>query len=62
MIDHETVLAVKYTIISLGSLVFGLINWSGFISALQPLSYMVTIFAGFMAIRHWYYATKKINK
>lgn len=61
MYDTELFAAIKYTAITSIAAIFGMINLQGVIAALQPFSYLVTICAGFMAIRHWYYATKKIN-
>lgn len=68
MYTPEFFAAVKYTAISIGAVILGIlpkffyeITWDGFIAALQPFSYFVTTIAGFMAIRHWYLATKKLN-
>lgn len=65
---QELFLAIKWTALTTFGLLFGNIDFNlasitiqGILGALQPMSWMFTIGAGFMAMRHWYYATKKIN-
>ena len=65
---EELFLAIKWSALVLFGFLFGNIDLQlanitlqGLLSALQPLSWMFTIGAGFMAMRHWYYATKKNN-
>lgn len=57
----ELVAAMKWTAITGITFVFGNITIQGLIASLQPLSWLFSIIAAFMAIRHWYYATKKIK-
>lgn len=54
--------AVLYSMISFLSIGVGFINWTGLLAALPSISHTVAIGAGLMAIRHWYFATKKINR
>lgn len=68
MYNPEILPAIKCTLITFAGMLLGVlpkasgnVTWEGFIATLQPFSYLVTIIAGFMAIRHWYYATKNIN-
>lgn len=68
MYNPDLFAALKYTAITFGSVLLGVlpkfldeITIAGFVAALQPFSYLVTIVAGFMAIRHWYIATKKLK-
>lgn len=58
---EEFLLATKWTAFAGFGFLFGNITMQGIIATLQPLSWMFTIMAGFMAARHWYYATKKLN-
>lgn len=54
--------AVLYSSISFLSTGIGFINWTGLLAALPSISHAVAIGAGLMAIRHWYFATKKVSR
>lgn len=63
---EELTLALKWTFLTTISMLFGNITpanitFAGLIATLQPLSWLFSIGAAFMAMRHWYYATKKVN-
>lgn len=55
----ELIQAKIYTCITIIGVLIGGINWTGILEALPHIAHTVTIGAGLMAIRNWYYVTKK---
>lgn len=44
------------------SMILGYIDWHGLLAFVKEISPLFTIASGIMAIRHFYFSTKKIKK
>jgi len=57
--SHSPITATIFLVVSLGAGFFGWIGWTSMQEWMRFVSLIISMIAGIMAIRYYYYSTKK---